>query len=738
MREANARWAFVLAGLFIVPVAVVLPPSAQAQEFDRILCISGEDETPATHCGEGLCNGHFATWADALAEAEVAAQQIEPSPSLKVCSVEGNGFVHFENVQIENLLGSLGRELTIDFGGTILCPATGVDLEDGAPLLTMYSDGSDRLEGLTIDFRAQGPCPQEQRPGIALSGGGVLELADIHVIESKGYAVGNGLDGLPANVRWSTGTVTGAEGPVVRTSGSFLLGRVELAGGQVGGEAGGPAFVVAEGEQGSIELVETVFFGNLVDGSGDEEVSAVDGYLARAHRVSFLANAMIGGAPLLRLGYSKPGYQMNEGTTLIPTGEQLQDIVFSRNRQIVDTEGSLPLFDPTRLYELDEQSCAGGTSEVPYVTRPSPWDGLTEGSGPLVVLDPERGAQGRREFVLARSFFVQNSLGGEPVILADADGEDVRIQLLQSTFADNGGSQALRVLDARNSGEVLALRNLFLGPVFEPSESERESPWIEVGGEVGRAFVSMNISPSGDTPFELASTAAQSVLGPNLSFEELFLEDEGTWRQASACSRFQRLCPGADAATCLEWVALGQAYPCAIDTAAAYLPTEDFVASLGSPWPWSTPFFEVETDGGWAEPGASGWSCLAPRGSVDVYFDEGQPVWGDGDGQPDALDCDNEDPDVLAVWPEFDGYATLLCDPPEDSCYVCPEGSELPSEPDPDPQGATPAADSGFYLLDPGCSHRSGCGMAWSCESGSLSLALLALLLPAARRRRSP
>ena len=34
-----------------------------------------------------------------------------------------------------------------------------------------------------------------------------------------------------------------------------------------------------------------------------------------------------------------------------------------------------------------------------------------------------------------------------------------------------------------------------------------------------------------------------------------------------------------------------------IDTAAAYLPTEDFVASLGSPWPWSTPFFEVDEDG---------------------------------------------------------------------------------------------------------------------------------------------
>ncbi|MEE2830559.1 MAG: hypothetical protein VX498_15325 [Myxococcota bacterium] len=714
------------------------PSSAAAQSHDLVLCVTGSVPSHSLECRERACDDFYPTWSEALEGASLAVLAWAAPPAVLLCSVEGSGVVHFEDVNVDNIGGALGQPLDMDFGDTILCPS--FDLEAGDPVLTMTTDGSDSITALTIDLRFSGPCSSPQGPALAIAGGGELLLEDLHILSPRSFGVGNGLEGDPARVDWSTGTLTGSVGPGVHSTGYFRLGRVEVAGNRVDASSGGRAVVWADGAAASLVLEDTVFFGNLADGVGSEAVALIEGTIERAHRASFIANAMVGGVPLIRLGYSKPGYRMAEGTTLLPTGEQLQDLVFSRNQQIQGVKGAFPSIEPSRLVPLDEASCAGESLEVPYSSRASPWTEALGGEGPLLEVTPTLGSGEIREFVLARSFLVLNELGGAPAIEADARAEGVRIQLLQSTFGDNGPGPALRVIDAHSSSEILALRNLWIdqSAAAPGQESPRSSPWIEISGSPGATFFSMNVSPQESPSWTTEGLTPLSILGPVVHYDDLLLEDPEPWAESSSCERFQRICPGATQTTCLEWLELGKAYPCASDEAIAYLPTQAFVSGLGRPWPWKTDLFSVDDSVDWNEPGATGWSCLGLRGSLDQFMDGDDALWGDGDGHPDALDCDNEDALVVPVLPELDGYNSSVCSAPEDSCYSCPEDSELIPEAGPDSPDNSSVPGQGWYSLEEGCSHRSGCGVAWSCDGGSAGLSLLLLLFPALRRRTSP
>ncbi len=156
-------------------------------------------------------------------------------------------------------------------------------------------------------------------------------------------------------------------------------------------------------------------------------------------------------------------------------------------------------------------------------------------------------------------------------------------------------------------------------------------------------------------------------------------------------------------------------------------------AEISFPWPWETAFFD-----GSDVPGATGWTCDQHRGTRDraTLADGGD--WGDGDGFPDALDCDNEDPETASSLPELDGFASSDCASSDGDCYTCPEGSTQPADDDDsgtddDDSGANVDDDDDFttWAVEEGCA-VSGCGVSWSASAG-LVLPLLGL-----RRRRWP
>jgi hypothetical protein len=259
----------------------------------------------------------------------------------------------------------------------------------------------------------------------------------------------------------------------------------------------------------------------------------------------------------------------------------------------------------------------------------------------------------------------------------------------------------------------------------------------------------MNVYNKASPLYIFEFTPAQALLGPNLTFDgRLGLTENPSFAALPPCERFKRVCPGATDATCDEWTAAGQAFACAEGTGGDYLLSSNLQFTLdgGRPWPWDTDFFEVPGFPGWQEIGAAGWTCLADRGTVDAHYDEGGTLaWGDADGQPDAVDCNNDDTEVIAEWPLLDGYSSKDCDAPDGSCFLCPKVAEeeepepeTPTpEPEPEPEPEDDTSPVTTPSLEEGCSHTSGWGLAWSCDDGELSVALLALfgLWGPARRR---
>jgi hypothetical protein len=263
----------------------------------------------------------------------------------------------------------------------------------------------------------------------------------------------------------------------------------------------------------------------------------------------------------------------------------------------------------------------------------------------------------------------------------------------------------------------------------------------------------MNVAPA-DWTWYSGPLGSSSVIGPSIVTSDPQFEDPWSISSASPCDRLQSVCPYATDLDCEQWP--GGELPCPLDAAAEWIPTDAFVESLGDPWPWESAFFPVGVPG-WEAPGATGGLCAPQRGTHD-WLSIG---WGDSDGYPDALDCDNEDASVIPSLPPYpyDGYASPYCDEQPGDCYSCPDGSlPVPSGDDDDSgtpgddDSASPAGDDdsdadppGSFTIIEGCHPGGGCGFAWTCDgaeasSGQLSAVTFLLPLPfaLARRRRPP
>lgn len=774
MRGARTGRDFVYAGLITVAATVVLLPTAAAQTPDGIVCVFGDNPSPPTDCSGLPCDASVANYGEALELVQERAELLPVDSYLKVCSVEGAGVRHLEAVRVDSRAGLLGGVFEIDFGGTTLCSATSSQSPGPLPTLEWAVDGADIISNLVIDYSPTGLCADLQRAGIDVSGVGSLRLDNVHFTATKDYAIrigGDGTAGTAGKVHWVSGSSSRSEGTLVNTQGLLQLGRVVIAGGRVGGPWGGLALLESYGPDGAFELQDSIFYGNATDSSSGEQASLIKGHVMKAHRVTFFENAAFGGesnspqiqgaAPLLKIDLTALGYSTDEFGEFSGGGAMFQDLVFARNRALVLPTGGPPEGPVAPLLPpIGSASCAGQVIGESLRSRTSPWLGLTERDGSLIQVFPVLSSTEPGEFVLSRSTFVENAIGGGPLIYAAGGDGDSIVQFLHCTFADNGVATILAFLDLSTgdgSYELAFLRNLLLRDEHSESENQSGNLWLlsSVGLPLDHVVLSMNAHAAGTPLFIAEFTPAQSLLGPNLTFEDrLGLTENPSFAALSPCERFKRVCPGANDTTCDEWTAAGQAFACAEGTGGDYLLSPELQLTLddGRPWPWDTDFFEVPGFPGWQEIGAAGWTCLAERGTVDAYYDEGGLLaWGDADGQPDAIDCDNEDATVLAEWPELDGYSSEECEAPEGSCFVCP----VPPEPEPEPEPKTPEPDPepepeqeaeqvAQTAVDEGCSHTSGWGLAWSCEEGDLSLALVALFGlwgPArrqGRRRRKP
>jgi hypothetical protein len=185
---------------------------------------------------------------------------------------------------------------------------------------------------------------------------------------------------------------------------------------------------------------------------------------------------------------------------------------------------------------------------------------------------------------------------------------------------------------------------------------------------------------------------------------------------------------------------------CAPDEAAAWIPAHASIDAVSFPWPWLATYFDPP---GPARdlPGASGWTCDWGRGTRDLLVLPDAGTWGDADGVPDALDCDNDDAGVVPSHPDLDGFATAECSPGGHQCYVCPDGSVIVDEDDsPGDDDAAQDDDDGQLVDDDDSGgvassqveqggDSQGCGFSWTCEGAGVTVLPLLPLIGVRRGR---
>jgi hypothetical protein len=641
--------------------------------------------------------------------------------------------VHSESLTIDNTGGVLGTPLSLQFSAQPVCPDVGAP--PGGPVVELTSGGGDFVIGLFIDLTAEGPCPS-LRPAVHVSGG-VLVLAAFDLRGATGYGIRHGVETSADALILQDGSILGTHGPAVETSGYVNLKRVEIATTTVDAETGGTAVLSGLGGLDWINLVDSVLFSNMVDGTGGVGIALVASSTVTAENAAFIDNVVSADLAVVHTGTPPPPYFLGpEGLETTPHG--FSEVTFARNRHVVfDGSVALDAGVPSTFTDLEGGACAAVPLQ-PYEDRASAFAGLGGADGPLLVLSAAD-ASGA-EFFLRRSFVVGNDCGAAPLI--SVSGTSQRwLTVIHSTFADNVAGRLMQVDDS-NIAVVTMLRNLYL------DEIPADGVLVATSGPLQGAFVSMNAAPVGALWREGDLASSATIAGPDLLAEPLELHDASDFRSLTPCDRLQALCPGAGPSTCIELVEAGRRFPCAPDAAAEWLPADALRAAISHRWPWTSTFFDptnIERD----TPGAGGSSCGWARSTRDRVLVPPDGVWGDGDSFPDALDCDNEDAAVVPGLPEHDGFSSIYCDASAVDCYQCPDGSELPPADDDDSALADDDDsalgtgddgegldddDSGSSDTDPGCG-VAGCGFSWNCEAASAG-AFLALLPLGLRRRR--
>lgn len=725
-----ARRGVIVLGILLV--GAQFPAAAWAQ--DLLLCV-GEVGTPPSTCSRDCDLPPFDTFEAALDSlADTVETQGPLSVELCLLPLPFDSEAHFESIEIDNIDGQYGAPLAVHFGSQILCP--GASSPSGEPVLDITSSGGDLVGGLTLDLSENGPCPAE-RPGVRAAGG-FFTFVELVIDGAQEYGLQYGVDAAAESLVVEGGAILNTRGTALRTSTYSNLRRVEIAGTRVDAQTGGQAVLEGSGGAARLNLVDSVVVGNMVDGSGKSTGAALVLFAdVSADNTLVADNAVSDGLPLVETGAWPAPYFADEQLDSTPHG--LSNVVLSRNRHVLfDEEFALEPVARSVFAALGEGGC-GGIPFSPYEDRASPFESLTGTAGPLIrVTDPGIWTT-RPEYLIRRSFVVGNGSGSAPLLVTTGEPNRLWLNLVHVTFAGNEHGPLLSV-EGGGQATVTALRNLYWDS--EPVGGAL----VEANAGLESAFESMNVVRDGGFWFSDDLVAQTRISGPEVRAGELQFAPASDLRAMSACDRHLALCPGAEPADCQLVADSGRRLVCAPDEAAVWIPAQESIDAASFPWPWSTSYFDPpgqERD----LPGASGWTCDWTRGTRDRLVLPDASTWGDGDGVPDALDCDNEDAGLVPSHPALDGFSTQECAPEGHDCYVCPDGSVIVDDDDSsgdddtaqDDDDAQPVEDDdgagrGSGVED-GCGAQ-GCGFSWTCDGAGVAVFPL-LPLVAVRRWRT-
>lgn len=721
--------------LLIAAAAWGLPSSSLAQDYN--LCVVSDASAPSEGCG-APCDagiGLLTTISDAVASIQGLPNVPSGSrPSVRIC-VTGPEF-HHEQVIVTRSGLLEPRGLTLETDGTTLCSDGAVP---GAPLISWETSDNPFFAGdrisVRMDLRSSGDCAFTG-PGIHAWGGESLFIEDTTILGSSGFAILANLNGFsPIALDLQDTHIVGCEGAAIIAGTTVSMLRTEVVGCQLRplGPGEPTALLLAEEYEG-FRITSSALFGNLIDGAGiaaDNLYPAlIAGPIARIDRSLLAANVLTTGAALVRTPLPRAYVDLIPGGAMTNAdGHWLSGSVISRNRHVLSLESQLPEEAEAALWRAPDDeplpSCAGLDQLAPYRERLSPAASAQDSSGPLFEFLADDGSP-NVGLSVSHNFFVANRIGPGPLFRMDTASDQVDVQLLQNTFADNGAARLLEFAEGQPSSSVVAARNLFVAS----TETPPAEALLHFADPPTSLTVTMNASPKPVVWFDDDGAASQALVGPNPSFGTHAFVDPATLTAMDECQRFKAVCPSMEQVDCaaLPWPDL----PCAVDAAVQWLPSADLVADLGEPWPWQTTFFELGAQAGPIAPGATGGNCAAARLAFDSFDDQG-----DGDGYPDIVDCDNDLWEMQPAVPDDDGYSVPYCDATDAPCYLCPPGAEPRPETEPEGEpvpGEDPVADS-YLLVHPGC-YQGGCGVSYDCSSSNQPSTALLLLLPLGLRRR--
>lgn len=679
---------------------------------DIVVCVTDAPTGPDPMCWGTPCDEVHAEVSAALQAAGVLVGAAEATPRVRICmgaELPDSGTPYEDSLIVDNRGGVFGDPLELVLRRPI-CPDPGSG--PSQPLLEIVADGEVELVGPVTDMAT---CSAGSRPGVSVWGGGHFNVYGLSIGGWTGYGVANGAAGLPGSLDLGRGAIVNGTGVAVQTWGFIDVTTLEIAGNRTGGA---PALVWASGH---VRVADSVLYGNLVDEG--PSVALVSGQALTASNSAFIANGVVGSKPLLHTTLERAYFPNRE----VPVwGLGFENVVFARNAW-VSTADSVDLHvTPSAFGELGESACAAEPAS-PYWNRPHPFAGLPTGPVAPVIRALPTPAETAIDGVLriARCQFLENRSGvGAALVEVESLRSGEWIALTNDTFAGNDGA-TVAVSVQGGQGGVALLRNLFVDGAGTFSAVDFVEP-------PGSLVLSMNAAPEGLRWTPGVEDVPHVIVGPTISFAEASFEPAQALRALTPCDRHLAVCPDASEGDCSA--PDGGYMECAPDVAAAYVPSEVFAAEIGAPWPWDTDYFDGLDV---SVAGATGWRCGDLRGTLDLWHDIG-----DGDGFPDAVDCDNEDPDVVPALPEHDGYSSPWCDATEVDCYTCPPGSSPP--PDDDDSGIDDDDISGHegpgrFASVEGCDGTSGCGFSWTCQGGGAEVGLLVPpLLAVLASRRSP
>lgn len=653
-------------------LALCLPHVASAAPW--VVCIHPSGSGPSCSATEP-CGDTVASWVEAVASVQGRVQQsggetmicLDPSAPTPTA------------LSLDNGDSDYGDPLTIAGSEQPICPPSSTSAE--TPAVDFVPGPGDQLLGLTVDFTSDSTCAEATRPGLRLGGPSRAYVTGTFS-GTSGYAIQSGTQGDEGTTEVRNTEIRECEGAAIDAVRETVLWNTRVIGCTTREGA-----TLGNSSPDGFHLWNSLILGNR---AGDSATAVLDGVLQISENTSYVLNAFEEGASLMRIESWRPQFYEDSGEVRT-NGNQLANSILSRNIGVSDID-LVPALTPPflgRPPDGPQQWCItdgleGWLDSVDSSTWPS------QGSNGAALIELE-GVGVTPWFSALRSQFVENRANS--LIRLGGDWNGGRVQLLHDTLADNDTAAVLE-LEGR-VGELTLLRNLWLA-------AEASSTAISGDTTPGLLFFAGNERLTTGTWLPATWGEPQGLrIDAGSPLPAQFL-DEGEVNAGSACAQHQRRCPGEGSGDCDERASDGALY-CSTDRAARYLPSDLLLGELPA-WPWDDTLFDPGAD----YAGAHGWRCEDLRPTFDRLE---ELETGDGDGFPDAIDCDNDDPELV---PEVGLPGASWCG----------DGTGSSVDDDDDSANATPT-------VPVGCSGR-GCGVAIPTRSE----ALLLLLLPLGWRQR--